>query len=90
MIQYTSICKDVELDPMFVQQLLQIPEMGMGWHYVWLYLSGPYPSEEVFRLTVTVKNSSILVWPVSIGDVTEYEFLRFEEITKEKSNIKPE
>ena len=71
-------------------RLQEIPETGMGYQNVYLYLKGPYPEKQIFRINFLVLNGTIGVWPVILGRPTEYEVMRIEEITRNNSHIKPD
>lgn len=66
--------------------LQDIPETDMGYHYVHVYLKGPKPTKEVFRIQALILNESIIDWPDKLGPMTDYDITRIVEITKKNSH----
>lgn len=53
-----------------------LPETEIGYHYVYLYLRDKR-DKQVFRLGVTVLDLEDLVWPIQMGEPSDYEFICF-------------
>lgn len=78
----------VKLAEPLVQQLLSIPESGMGWHKLYVYLVGPFPDKQVFRIQAVILNSEYMIWPMSLGDPADYKVSRLIEITNHNTHQK--
>lgn len=66
----------------------EFPETGMGYHYLYMYLKGPFPEQQVFRIPAVILNSTYFEWPEALGEPEEYTFVRFAPITPQNSHIK--
>jgi hypothetical protein len=77
----------IELSLPAQKALLEIPETGMGYQHVYIYIRGPIPEPQTFRFDTIVVNGKTLDWPSSLGDPSEYLFVRFEQITRSNTHL---
>lgn len=70
----------IKLNVALEQQIALLPESGMGYHRVYLYLRGPHPSKQQFRFKTFVYGGQEMDWYSELGKPEEYSFEKFTKI----------